>query len=123
MKIILLIGLGSSIGGIFRYILAEGLQQKLQSTLPFGTFAVNVIGCLLIGIVFGFFERGHLSQEWRMFLATGVLGGFTTFSAFSMETVNLLRDGQYWSVLTYLSGSILISLIATIAGFSITKII
>lgn len=122
MKIILAIGLGSSIGGMLRHVLAESIQQKLQSTLPFGTFTINVIGCFLIGIVFGLFDRGNLSQEWRLFLATGLLGGFTTFSAFSMETVNLLRDGQYWSVMTYVAGSVVIGLLATFAGISITKI-
>jgi len=122
MKIILAIGLGSSIGGMLRYVLAESIQQKLQSTLPFGTFTINVIGCFLIGIVFGLFDRGNLSQEWRLFLATGLLGGFTTFSAFSMETVNLLRDGQYGSVMTYVAGSVVIGLLATFAGISITKI-
>jgi fluoride exporter len=122
MKIILAIGLGSSIGGMLRYVLAESIQQKQQSTLPFGTFTINVIGCFLIGIVFGIFDRGNLSQEWRLFLATGLLGGFTTFSAFSMESVNLLRDGQYWSVIIYVAGSVIIGLLATFAGISITKI-
>ncbi|HAQ37944.1 MAG TPA: fluoride efflux transporter CrcB [Saprospirales bacterium] len=123
MKIILAIGLGSSIGGMLRYVLAESIRQKLESTLPFGTFTINVVGCFLIGIVFGLFDRGNLSQEWRLFLATGLLGGFTTFSAFSMETVNLLRDGQYWSVITYVAGSVVIGLLATFAGISITKIL
>ncbi len=123
MKIILAIGMGSAFGGMLRYVMAEHIQQKFQSVLPFGTFFVNVLGCFLIGIVFGLFERGHLAQEWRLFLATGMLGGFTTFSAFSMESVNMLRDGQYLSVLIYITASVFFGLFATFAGWSVIKII
>ena len=82
MKIILAIGTGSFIGGILRYLLSQFIQTKFVSTFPFGTLGVNIIGCFLIGLVFGLADRGNLTQEWRLFLATGLIGGFTTFSAF-----------------------------------------
>src|SRR5678815_2622649 len=102
MKILLAIGTGSFIGGIFRYLLSQFIQARLLSTFPYGTLCVNIIGCFLIGLVFGLADRGNLTQEWRLILATGVIGGFTTFSAFSNETVSMLRDGQLWYALAYI---------------------
>jgi fluoride exporter len=90
MKIILAIGTGSFIGGVLRYLLSQFVQTKFLSTFPFGTLTVNIIGCFLIGLVFGLTDRGNLTQEWRLFLATGLLGGFTTFSAFSIESLSLV---------------------------------
>jgi len=95
MKTLLAIGTGSFIGGISRYLLSRFIQGGIYSGFPFGTLGVNIIGCFLIGLVFGISERGNMSQEWRLFLATGILGGFTTFSAFSNETVGMFRDGQF----------------------------
>ncbi|MEP6513165.1 MAG: fluoride efflux transporter CrcB [Parafilimonas sp.] len=116
MKIILAIGTGSFIGGIFRYLISQVIQNKFSTTFPFGTLGVNIIGCFLIGFVFALSDRGNLTQEWRLFLATGILGGFTTFSAFSNETVGLLRDGQFLYAAAYIFSSILFGLIATFAG-------
>ncbi|MEO8146943.1 MAG: fluoride efflux transporter CrcB [Bacteroidia bacterium] len=121
MKLILAIGTGSFIGGISRYLLSQFIQTKFLSTFPFGTLGVNIIGCFLIGVVFAISERGNMTQEWRLFLATGVLGGFTTFSAFSNETVGLLRDGQFWYASIYIVSSILLGLLATLTGITIIK--
>jgi CrcB protein len=121
MKIILAIGIGSCIGGICRYLLAQFIQNKFLSTFPFGTLGVNIIVCFLIGIVFGLSERGNFTMEWRLFLATGLLGGFTTFSSFSNETVSLLRDGQLWHAFTYIACIVVICLMATFTGISLIK--
>jgi len=121
MKIILAIGIGSCIGGVCRYLLSQFIQNKFLSTFPFGTLGVNIIGCFLIGIVFGLSERGNFTIEWRLFLATGLLGGFTTFSSFSNETVSLLRDGQLWYAFTYIACSVVICLLATFTGISLVK--
>jgi CrcB protein len=123
MKLLLAIGTGSFIGGVLRYLLSQFVQTKFLSTFPFGTLTVNVIGCFLIGLVFGFSDRGNLTPEWRLFLATGLLGGFTTFSAFSNETVGMLRDGQLMYATAYISSSVIVGLIATFIGISITKLI
>jgi CrcB protein len=123
MRILLLIGAGSFAGGIFRYLLSQYVQTKSVSTFPFGTLAVNIIGCFLIGIVFGLAGKGNLSHELKLVLATGVLGGFTTFSAFSNETFTMFRDGQFWFAITYILASVFVGLAATFIGNAATKII
>jgi CrcB protein len=123
MKLILAIGTGSFIGGVLRYLLSQLIQTKFLSTFPFGTLVVNIIGCFFIGLVFGLSDKGNVTQEWRLFLATGLLGGFTTFSAFSIETVGLLRDGQIAYASAYITSSILLGLIATFIGITIVKLI
>jgi CrcB protein len=121
MKMILVIGAGSFIGGACRYMLSQFIQNRFLSTFPYGTLGVNIIGCFLIGLVFGLNERGNIGMEWRLFLATGIIGGFTTFSAFSNEIVFLLRDGQFWHAFVYISASIFIGLLATFTGISLIK--
>ena len=121
MKIILAIGAGSFIGGIFRYLLSILIQAKTTSNFPLGTLTVNIIGCFFIGIVFGFFDKGQLSNEWKLFLATGVMGGFTTFSAFSHETFTLLRGGNAGYALLYISASVILGLLATYGAYLLVK--
>jgi CrcB protein len=116
MRIVLLIGLGSFIGGISRYLLSQVIQLKVASAFPYGTLIVNIIGCFLIGIVYGLFERSGITNEWRLILATGLIGGFTTFSAFSLESLKLIRDGQAGSALIYILCSVVIGLAATYGG-------
>lgn len=123
MKILFAIGTGSFIGGVLRYLLSQFVQTKFLSAFPFGTLTVNVIGCFFIGLVFGLIDRGSLTQEWRLFLATGLIGGFTTFSAFSSETVELLREGQFWYATRYILASVFIGLIATFIGITIIKLV
>jgi CrcB protein len=85
---------------------------------------VNVLGCLLIGIFYALSEKGNLlSPEWRMFLTTGLCGGFTTFSTFSYESVQLLNDGEYSYVTVYAAASVIIGILATIFGIWLTKTI
>ncbi len=122
MKIILAVGIGSSIGGIFRYLLSQLIQSKFPSAFPFGTLTVNIIGCLVIGIVFGINERSLMPVEWRIFLITGLLGGFTTFSSFSNETIILIRYEQYWLAFGYVATSVIIGLLATFAGISLIRL-
>ncbi len=119
MKILLVIGTGSFIGGILRYLLSVLVQTKFLSSFPFGTLTVNITGCFLIGLVFGLTERGNIAPEWRLFLVTGLLGGFTTFSAFSLESVSLFRDGQFFYAAAYIFSSIIAGIIATFTGFAI----
>lgn len=121
MKILLAIGAGSFIGGVCRFLLSQFIQTKFPSSFPIGTFAVNVIGCLLIGAVYGLFLKNSLSNEWRLFLATGILGGFTTFSAFSYETFELVKTGRMSFALLYVCASILVGLAATLIGWQLTK--
>lgn len=123
MKIVALVGIGSFIGGTLRYLIAQMVQSKFLSTFPFGTLTVNIVGCFVIGLVFGMSEKLNLSPEWRLFLATGICGGFTTFSAFSLETMQLLRDGQIFFGLLYIAASILVGLLAVYLGMTLLKLI
>jgi CrcB protein len=121
MKIILAIGAGSFIGGVFRYLLSLFIQSKTTTNFPLGTLTVNIIGCFFIGIVFGLFDKGNLSNEWKLFLATGVIGGFTTFSAFSIETFALFREGYAGYALIYILASVLLGLLATYVAYLLIK--
>lgn len=121
MKLLIAIGTGSFIGGACRYLLSQFIQEKFLSTFPFGTLGVNVLGCALIGLVFGLSDRGAMPQEWRLFIATGVLGGFTTFSAFSLETFALLRDGQFLYAFIYITATVVLGILATFLGFTLLK--
>lgn len=121
MRIALFIGIGSFIGGVLRYLLAQFIQNKTLTGFPYGTLTVNIIGCFLIGLVFGLAERSGLSNEWKLFLATGILGGFTTFSAFSYESIALMRDGQAGIALLYISASVILGLLATYIGLLVVS--
>ncbi|MDP3358649.1 MAG: fluoride efflux transporter CrcB [Lutibacter sp.] len=123
MRILLLIGTGSFIGGVLRYSISQFVQNKFLSAFPFGTFAVNIIGCFAIGMVFALSEKTNMSPEMRLFLATGICGGFTTFSAFSNETFSLMRDGQLFYASAYITSSVLFGLFATFIGYSLLKLI
>ena len=121
MKIILAVGLGSFIGGITRYLITVFIQNKFLSTFPYGTMFVNILGCFLIGVIYALSDRGNVSPVWRLFLATGVMGGFTTFSSFSNETVSMLRDAEYVPAFSYVAFSVIIGLAATFGGISLIK--
>jgi len=115
---ILLVGLGGFAGAVARYSLGGWLlQHTLSAKFPWSTFAVNVLGCLLIGLLAGLAER----LEWftppmRLVLLTGLLGGFTTFSAFGLETVHLLRRGEPWIAACYASASVVVCTFAVWIG-------
>jgi CrcB protein len=121
MKLILLIGTGSFIGGVFRYLLSLLVQTKTATNFPLGTLIVNITGCFFIGIVLGIFDKGQMSHEWKMFLTTGFLGGFTTFSAFSGETFMLFREGYVSYALLYVLASVLLGLLATYMAYLLVK--
>ncbi|HOZ81422.1 MAG TPA: fluoride efflux transporter CrcB [Bacteroidia bacterium] len=121
MRTILTIGFGSFIGGMIRYMLSLFIQSKTVSEFPVGTLLVNIIGCFLIGVVYSFAEQGKMAVEWRLFIATGILGGFTTFSAFSMESFMMLRNGYYGMMTVYVFLSLAIGISATIGGFLLVR--
>jgi CrcB protein len=108
----LLVGLGGGIGAMARFALSGLiLPYTLQEKFPWPTFAVNVLGCLLAGALFALAEKQHvLSPNLRLFLFTGILGGFTTFSAFGLETFYLIRRGDYLVAGSYVLASVVCGL-------------
>jgi CrcB protein len=123
IKTLLLIGTGGFLGSISRFLTSRYVQNNISSAFPFGTLLVNIAGCLLIGLIYGFSERSSLvTQEWKMFLAVGFCGGFTTFSAFANENLALLRDGNIFHFLVYTGLSVFLGISATFFGVLITKI-
>src|SRR3954466_13288434 len=96
--------------------------QIVSFTFPLGTFVVNTIGCLLIGIFYALIEKGNLlTPEWRLALTTGFCGGFTTFSTFAYENMNLLRTGDYLYFVLYAAGSVILGLAAVYVGIFALK--
>ncbi len=96
LKLILIAGSGGFLGTVARYLSSRYIQALFLSSFPFGTFLVNTLGCLLIGIFYGISQKGGvLSSEWILFLTVGFCGGFTTFSAFAGENLAMLRDGKH----------------------------
>jgi len=84
--------------------------------------SVNIIGSLLIGVVYGLVEKGNLSPEARLFLATGILGGFTTFSAFTLDALNLLQEGLWLESVSYILLSVVLGVVAAFLGIALIKI-
>lgn len=122
-RILLLIGSGGFIGSIARYLIQQAYIKYYGDALPFiGTLIVNIAGCLIIGILFGFIEKGKLLfPETRLFLTTGFCGGFTTFSAFSIENIIMLNKGEVLYVLIYVTLSVIFGLGATYLGMMAVK--
>jgi CrcB protein len=122
-KDIILIGIGGMAGSIARYLTATYFARIIPSQFPYGTFAVNIIGCLVIGIVFGLSERfGWFTNDWRIFLATGFCGGYTTFSAFAIENVQLLQQSNYLTFALYSIASFIVGPLAVFIGLSLVKV-
>jgi fluoride exporter len=119
---ILLVGLGGALGSIARFLVSNWLLTLSKSTWPVGTFVANITGCLLIGIIYGYLKPTHLTTlEWRLLLATGFCGGYTTFSAFAYENLQFLQQAQYQSFLFYVLGSVLMGVACVWIGYSIAK--
>src|SRR3712207_6113333 len=113
---VLYIALGGAIGAAARYLAGLWIAARLGASFPWGTFFVNVTGSFLIGIVLVLVEGGALPAEARLFLAVGILGGYTTFSSFSYETLQLLNGGDVVPVLLNVLGQLLIGLLAVYLG-------
>ena len=120
MAVWLAVAFGSGLGGVLRHGLNHIIHQRaLASTFPIGIFTINILGSIVIGLLAGALASGrlHLSYEARTFLIVGVLGGFTTFSSFSLDTLALFRDGHSGQAVLNVLGQVGLSLIGVWAGF------
>lgn len=123
MKVVILVALGSAIGGVCRYGAQIFVAKFYLNNFPLATFLVNVLGCFCIGIFYALSEKANLfSPEFRLFLTTGFCGGFTTFSAFAYENLNLMRAGDYTNFALYTSGSVVAGIFAVYAGILLIKL-
>ncbi len=117
-KNILLVGIGGMTGSVLRYLVSLSIKHD---SFPYATWIVNITGSLLIGMIMGWAAKQEGFANWRLFLATGVCGGFTTFSAFAWENLQLLQQQRYQAFAVYTGGSLLLGLLAVAAGYWFTK--
>ena len=121
MKSFLLVFFGGGLGSGLRYLITIAMNQY-SKVLPFGTFTVNMLGCFLIGLILGYAQKENtLTSNQTLLLATGFCGGFTTFSAFANENLELIKNGQIFNFSVYTVGSLLIGILAVFIGFNFYK--
>lgn len=121
MRNIFFILLGGGIGSVCRHAVFVLSQRVGGHDFPAGTLTVNLLGSLLVGLLWGLFEGVHLSSESRLFIFTGLLGGFTTFSSFGRETAQMLKVGQWKTALCYVGVSNVIGVALVLVGFSVAR--
>jgi len=124
VKSIIIAGLGGFLGTVLRFVISRYFQVHYASVFPWATFLVNIVGSFLIGTLFGLAEKGDfLSPEWRIFLAVGFCGGFTTFSSLSLDAFLLIRNDEWLRFAAYSGLSFSLGLLAVYAGRLLIKIL
>ena len=124
MKIYAVIMLGGALGSGLRYTLANWIDARFNPALPWGTITVNIVGCFVIGLFVGLIEGSStISPLWKAFVTIGILGGFTTFSSFSLQTIMLWQNGAWLFALLNVLISVAACLVATTAGFALAGLI
>ena len=117
------VALGGALGAVCRYLLGNLISKAVGSALPWGTFAINIVGCFCMGLLMTVIvERELLGAAWRLLLCVGLLGGFTTFSSFGYETLMLLAEGRLLAAAGYACGSVLLGLVAAGAGVLLARV-
>ena len=124
VKSLLIAGLGGFIGTVFRFLITRYIQVEYISVFPWSTFLINILGSLMIGVIFGLSEKGDfLSPEWRIFLTIGICGGFTTFSTFSNDAFLLMQNKEWLRFTMYATFSFFLGLSAVFFGRALIKLI
>jgi len=120
---VFLVGTGGFLGANARYWLGGWIQSKLGPSFPWETFMINVSGSLIMGIFMGLMISENWNPNWRLFFAVGILGGYTTFSSFSYEAINLITKGSYLYGLGYIVGSAVLSLFGAWLGLVLARLL
>lgn len=119
---LLLIAAGSGAGGVCRFLCQQFVQKYYPASIPLGTLSVNIIGCFIIGVIYGFSIKGNMvSPDFKLLAATGFCGGFTTFSAFAYENIVLLQKGDFFNAALYILLSLIAGFAAVYAGTLFTR--
>ena len=122
IKNFLIVGLGGAVGSMLRYAVQKFFQAQTAAAFPTGTLLVNIVGCFLIGILWSMISRSLTwNEEMKLLLMTGFCGGFTTFSAFTLEGIGLLKENKTALFFIYLTASVVGGLMATFIGIRIFK--
>ena len=122
IKNFLIVGLGGAVGSMLRYAVQKIFQAQTAAAFPTGTLLVNITGCFLIGILWSLVSRSLTwNDEMKLLLMTGFCGGFTTFSAFTLEGIGLLKENRTVLFVIYLTASVVGGLLATFIGIRIVK--
>jgi CrcB protein len=121
LRDLLLVALGGAIGAGARHLASKAALTLLPATFPWGTWLINISGCLLMGVVAGFASASAISPSARLFVATGVLGGYTTFSAFGLEAQGLVADERWMAAAAYAVGQVLLGVLGIYAGLAIAR--
>ena len=118
----ILVAIGGALGSVFRYSIGILFSSFSLTTFPWGTLFVNITGSFLMGIVF-FISKDFISEEFKLFLSVGLLGGYTTFSAFSLDVINMLFNKDYLLSILYILASVFISIFFLLVGFLFMKLL
>lgn len=119
--LLVLIALGGAAGAVSRYAFGAVAQKAAHAGFPVGTFAVNVVGCILVGVLAKLFMNTQAHSPLRALLIVGFCGGFTTFSAFSLEIFALMQGGEWFKVAVYVVGSLIACIAGTAIGFAMAR--
>lgn len=123
LKSFLIVGLGGGLGSVLRYLVSVVTHKFYKGGFPLATFGINILGSLFIGILIGIYGKNpDINTSQKLLLVTGFCGGFTTFSAFSLENVSLIQNGQFSIALFYTLSSVFVGLLAVFLGLWIVKI-
>ncbi len=118
----LLVFFGGGLGASLRHAINLGCARLCGTGFPYGTLVINITGSAVMGLIAGYLAyKGEASQSWRLFLMTGILGGFTTFSAFSLDAVLLYQRGDWGQATFYVGGSVVLSIIGLVAGLALLR--
>ncbi len=124
LKNVLIVALGGALGAAARYVVGGWIADRAGASFPWHTFAVNVSGAFLIGLVMALsLDKGMISADWRLFLATGILGGYTTFSTLSYETMTLIQQGAWAAAAGNMLGSAAAGVAAVFVGLALGRLI